>query len=1606
MPTAEQKDFIVDNGLDANESIKIGTQTVTSLVDSAQVSTIAREPANASAIALAGGASSKAYDSAELLPTSGNDSGDFGYVASTNRLYLWNGSGWYNIALINTSPTVTTSPDSNYELDGTAGTAVTVTMLAVDPEGVAITYTQTSDTATNFVNITQDSGVFTLTPLTKAQADSNGVGSGGTFSITFKATDGVNIVPRVSSFTISWIIEYNWLEATEQASFKAGDLQSSQLFGSDVGLDQTGSTAVIGARNHDTSKGVGYIRSYSGINYEWNNNTASIGGTQNFSQYGQMDSIGAFDFASDGTKIFVHGRAGSNLDHVYLYPLSTAYDPTTVVNSGVQNIDVSGESIDGSGTTASEDGYALKVGKTGTRLYVIDRAGDKVFQWNMSTANDLSTASYGTSFSISTQTDNPAGIDFKPDGTKMYIHGQDDRTVYEYNLSTAWEVNTATYSQNRSFATAGAGGDQSSSTNLVATGRGIAFNNDGTRIYIVCNANNVVFRFNLSTAYNITTAVYNKYETDGSTLIGYIALGSATHNDIKWNPDGSKMYVGASSADRVRYYNTPAIWKQDAKLQITTNRNSYNNAQFGYSAAISGNGNYAVFGAPYAYYSSQSYGGAFVYKNSSGSWSEIAQLEASTSANRQNDDLMGSDVDIDKTGTRIIVGASRANHSSQSDAGGAYIFTNNGSDSYSYETFLQDVNAASKGIAQAGDSVGISSNGGTYAIVGAADYNGNGGTRSGAAFIYVRSGTSWSQQTTLQASDAASDDRFGISVDIDKDGETAVVGAWYDDHSSLTNPGSAYVFTRGTVQVLNSIANTTLDHTSQPLSGSGLNPGATDPRGLTFNADGTKVYVTDNAANDLSTYSLSTAFDVSSGVLSYDGDSYSFDLTATAGSTPYSPRFNNDGTRMYILEGADDTIYQYNLTSAYDVSTMSYSNVSLNTTTQDSSARGIEFSPDGTKMYMVGAAANRIYQYTLSTPFDLSTASYDNKYAGTHSGPIGMVLHSAGTKVIVVTSGTNDRLYQYSMTTAYDISTASYDGLFISVSNEQATPAGLALNNDGTKLFLTGNTGDNIDRYSLDTSLWSQAQKLTAPTPIANNAFGESVSIDDRGTKIIVGERYYNNQYGRAYVYRKVGGTWYYTKTIYGSGGGADDQFGKHLELSGDGNRAIIGAEKEDTTNGDSGKVYIQEAPAIASGTTITDYSAACIVTAILEGEDNNELQGEVVALNKDGTLFAVSATNSDHNGNANAGAVRVYKKSGGTWTLQNTLTTNEYVSGTNNYYGKSLAVAADDYTIAVGMGQTTTARGIHIWTSSDSGATWTSQANVLGTGVVGGDRFGTEHNIDLSDDGNTLIVGARMDDDTATDAGAVYVFTRSGTTWTQQAKLQASDAQASDAFGIHCRISGDGNYIAVGAPYEDGTSSGTSVGKVYIFYYNGSSWSQQAGFHANDPQSNTQFGSAVAIDTDGNTVAISSAATTARCVYVFTRSGTSWSQQAKIERANPESGDNFGHGGGNPVISGDGNILYIGSTGDDDNGNAAGKGFIYTRSGTTWSVQNSNFTPLASNYAPGGLRGVEANDYYGSILAISRDGNTFAGGNGNHTNNAGLNTGAGYVMTPLLESY
>ena len=144
------------------------------------------------------GPTAKTYATVNDLPGTAL-TGDQAFVSGTNRLYIWNGSGWYNIALVNSTPTWTTQPDSSYIL-ASDGTATTITIVATDPEGLPITYSIASDTSGSIATVTQNANVFTITPST------NDVNA-GTFSLTFRASDGVNIATAVSSFTLQFIIE-------------------------------------------------------------------------------------------------------------------------------------------------------------------------------------------------------------------------------------------------------------------------------------------------------------------------------------------------------------------------------------------------------------------------------------------------------------------------------------------------------------------------------------------------------------------------------------------------------------------------------------------------------------------------------------------------------------------------------------------------------------------------------------------------------------------------------------------------------------------------------------------------------------------------------------------------------------------------------------------------------------------------------------------------------------------------------------------------------------------------------------------------------------------------------------------------------------------------------------------------------------------------------------------------------------------------------------------------------------------------------------------------------------------------------------------------------
>ena len=277
-----------------------------------------------------------------------------------------------------------------------------------------------------------------------------------------------------------------------------------------------------------------------------------------------------------------------------------------------------------------------------------------------------------------------------------------------------------------------------------------------------------------------------------------------------------------------------------------------------------------------------------------------------------------------------------------------------------------------------------------------------------------------------------------------------------------------------------------------------------------------------------------------------------------------------------------------------------------------------------------------------------------------------------------------------------------------------------------------------------------------------------------------------------------------------------------------------------------------------------------------------------------------------------------------------------------------------------------------------------TQQAKIQASDAAASDFFG--QSVSISDDGNTAIIGAYGEDTTATDAGSAYIFTRSGTTWSQQAKIQASDAEASDAFsygwGDGVCISGDGDTVIVGAYFEDTTD--TSAGAAYIFTRSGTSWSQEAKIQASDAEASDQFGKSVSISDDGNTVLVGAwqedtGGSNAGAAYIFTRSGTTWSEEAKIQASDKAGGDDFGW---SVSISDDGNTALVGSWGD---GSSAGAAYIFTRSGTTWSQE-------AKLVADDGSVG----DRFGRTVCISGDGNTALIGASWQSSY----TGAAYIFT------
>ncbi|MGH8251387.1 MAG: FG-GAP repeat protein, partial [Steroidobacteraceae bacterium] len=439
------------------------------------------------------------------------------------------------------------------------------------------------------------------------------------------------------------------------------------------------------------------------------------------------------------------------------------------------------------------------------------------------------------------------------------------------------------------------------------------------------------------------------------------------------------------------------------------------------------------------------------------------------------------------------------------------------------------------------------------------------------------------------------------------------------------------------------------------------------------------------------------------------------------------------------------------------------------------------------------------------------------------------------------------------------------------------------------------------------------------------------------------------------------------------------------------------------------------------------------------EAGDNNA----AVAMSADGMTMAIGAPGEESaatgidgdqadNTAGGAGAVYVFRRIAGEWTQVAYLKASNAEAGDG--FGGSAALSADGRTLAVGApdedssslgvdgdetdNSSASAGAAYVFVQDEAGS-WSQRAYVKASNPESGDFFA--HVLALSRDGDTLAVasvfedsaaigiGGDESDNSASSSGAVYVFRQDlAGVWSQRRYIKASNTEAVDSFGSSLALDGSGNVLAVGATLEDSAATGidgdftdnsaNAAGAVYIYTGNDDSdvWHFLDYVKAPNTDANDQFGSGVALDDEGRTLAVvapqeDSAATgvdgdqdddstgNAGALYVYERSGATWAFQNYLKASNPEIGDLFGFG---MTLSGDGNTIAVTAGGEDggssgvggdetdNNVDAAGAVYVFRR-----DDGESPWSPRAYVKATNPDDG----DRFGSRLALSADGGTLA---------------------------
>lgn len=658
-------------------------------------------------------------------------------------------------------------------------------------------------------------------------------------------------------------------------------------------------------------------------------------------------------FRADGEKFYLIGNTG---DRVSQFMLRTPWSIKTAV-------------LENSSTVIPDTvPYAVQFSPDGLNMFVLGRTNNRIFYYTLSIAWDVTTAVNTTQFlSLAAITTVPGDFYFRPDGFRIYVLSDlVPFRVYRYNLSTAWDISTATLSTDIR--------DIETETSPTA----IRFKPDGTIMYIMGSASDSVLQYDLSEPWTIGTAGYYPEKS--------VAVQEISPNGFYFRPDGNFLYVIGSTSDQIRRYELVVAW--DISRQVNFVDSSLLTSASPFLEASPQSIYWKPDGLAFFYV------GAAVdivfEKSVTVPWT--FQDEAGVANFPVTGETTPTGITFKADGTRMyIIGSSGADLVRQYDLSTAWS--------------LSSVVAA-----------------GTFSVT--------------------------TQDTNPQG------------VELSYDGTKLYM---------ISLGGSVYEYT----------LTTAWDVTTATVNSSFLlTPYGSSWTEVRFKDDGTVMYVLGLGNDRMVQFNLATPWSITTATYATPKSLN----VAPFDPTPAMLDFDSTGTKLYVGGGNVDTVFELDVLIPWEITSAVYLGDIRDLSTQDSNIGGVAFSSDGTKMFASGTATASIYSYSLSTAWEVSTAVYDRAKILPDLLTLTTVKFSAAGDKLFVLDQSASALTEYALSEAWDISTVTFTALF-DLSTIEKLPVDVKFKTDGSEFYIVG-LSRKVSAYD-----------LTTPWSLADVAYKNSVNI-------------------------------------------------------------------------------------------------------------------------------------------------------------------------------------------------------------------------------------------------------------------------------------------------------------------------------------------------------------------------------------------------------------------------------------------------------------------------------------------------------------------------------